>query len=137
MTKKNKVTSFDDSFFNSILEGLFRRKAKEIIEIDLKDLENAICSKFLICHGDSNMQVRAIADSVEEKILSDCKQPPWHKEGYENLQWILLDYGEIIVHIFQKTFRDYYNIEELWADGNITKHEEDVIKKRTKKNERK
>ena len=114
-----------EKLYYSILEGLFSKKGKEVTEINLAEVENSICKYFIICHGESNTQVRAISDSIEEKVKEVLNISAWHKEGKENLQWVLLDYIDIIVHIFQKPYRDYYNLEELWADGKI-KQIEDV-----------
>ncbi len=110
--------------YNSIVEGVLSKKAKEVIEINLSDLDYFLCNYFIICHGDSNTQVKAIAESVEKNVKESLKLPAWHKEGLNNCQWVLLDYTDIVVHIFQKEFRDYYNLEEFWAHGRIQKIED-------------
>ena len=111
--------------YYSILEGLFSKKGQNVVEINLLEVKNSICEYFIICHGESNIQVKSITESIEEKVKDNLNVSAWHKEGTDNLQWVLLDYGEIIVHVFQKPYRDYYNLEELWADGKI-KEIEDV-----------
>ncbi len=118
------LDSETEKLYYSILEGLFNKKGKEVIEINLVNVENSICKYFIICHGDSNTQVRAITESIEEKVNEYLNISAWHKEGLENMQWVLLDYIDIIVHIFQKPFRDYYNLEDLWADGKIKRLED-------------
>ena len=110
--------------YYSILEGLFSKKGQEVTEINLTRVDNAICDYFIICHGDSNTQVRAIADSVEEQVKKNVNIKSWHTEGTDNLQWVLIDYIDIIVHIFQKPYRDYYNLEGLWGDGKIKRIED-------------
>ncbi|MBN2350433.1 MAG: ribosome silencing factor [Bacteroidales bacterium] len=105
----------------TIISGILEKKGKEIINITFKKNNNAVCDNFIICHGDSKTQVVAIADSVEEKVKVNLDKPIGHREGAENAQWILLDFYDIIVHIFQKETREYYRIEELWGDALITR----------------
>jgi len=104
---------------DNIIEGIQEKKGKEIVCIDLSALENSICRYFIICHGDSNTQVGAIAQSVEKVMEDKLNEKVWRKQGLENAHWVLLDYVDVVVHIFQKEFRDFYNLEELWADGRV------------------
>lgn len=104
---------------NSIIEGMQEKKAHEIVTLDLTDIENTIASYFIICHAESKTHVQAIADSVMEMAYKLSGQDPDHKEGTENAEWILLDYFDIIVHIFIKEKREYYKLETLWGDANI------------------
>jgi ribosome-associated protein len=115
--KKELKTS--DILANIIVEGMQEIKAKEIVTLDLRDLETSVCDFFIICHGTSNTHASAIADSVIEETLKTVKEKPWHKEGLTNGDWILLDYGNVVAHIFQKETREYYNIEKLWGDAKI------------------
>jgi len=110
-----------------IIEGIKEKKGKEILSIDLRALDNSICRYFIICHGDSNTQVNAIANWIEYSIEEKLNEKVWHKEGFENANWILLDYVDIIVHIFQKESRDFYNLEGLWADGYLSKFENEYF----------
>lgn len=103
-----------------IIESLLEKKGKEVLNIDLGRLDYAACDNFIICHGDSVTQVRALADSVEEKVESGLNVRVNHREGIENARWILLDYGDAVVHIFLKEARDYYRLEDLWGDAEIT-----------------
>lgn len=103
-----------------IFEGILEKKGKEVVNIDLGRLEYASCDNFIICHGDSVTHVRALADSVEEKLEDKINLKVTHREGVENAQWILLDYGTAVVHIFLKESRDYYKLEDLWGDAEIT-----------------
>jgi ribosome-associated protein len=103
-----------------IIEGLQEKKGKEIVNIDLRKLDYAACDNFIICHGESSTQVKALAGSVEDKVEEKISIRVRHREGLENASWILLDYGDIVVHIFLKEARDYYKLEDLWGDADIT-----------------
>ena len=107
----------------SILEGIKRKKGQEIININLSEIQNSFCQNFIICHAESNTQVNAIAESVQETVFEEQNQKAWHREGLDNCQWVLLDYADIVVHIFQKEYRNFYKLEDLWADANIDKIE--------------
>lgn len=109
-----------DQLLQNIFEGLFERKANDVVHIDLGSLDYAPCSNFVICHGDSVTQVRALADSVENKLEALLNIRVTHREGIENASWVLLDYGDAVVHIFLKEARDYYRLEDLWGDAQIT-----------------
>ena len=115
--KKELKTS--DILANIIIEGMREIKAKEIVSLDLRNIETSVCDFFIVCHGTSNTHASAIADSVIEETLKSIKEKPWNKEGLTNGDWILLDYGNVVAHIFQKETRDYYNIEKLWGDADI------------------
>lgn len=115
--KKTDITT--ETLLSNVLEGIKSVKGKEIVNIDLTGLENRVCQYFVICHGDSNTHVNAIAESVSGEVKEKLDLPSAHKEGQDNAIWILLDYGNIVVHVFQKEYRDFYRIEELWADGKI------------------
>jgi len=80
-----------------------------------------MATNFIIAHAESTVQTRAIAEAIEKQMIEINHQKPFHREGYENSFWILLDYGDIIVHVFQKPYREFYNLEELWADGHLTR----------------
>lgn len=98
-------------------------KAKKIVILDLQDIDNAVTNYFVICHGNSKPQLEAIADSVISKTIKGLKAKPWHKEGFENAEWILLDYVDVVVHIFREDRREFYQLEKLWADAKITRHD--------------
>ena len=108
-----------DSLINKIIEGIEEVKGQHITIIDLRNLENAVAKYFIIADGTSNTQVNAIADSVKKTVSKSLQQKPWHIEGEDNSEWILMDYVDVVVHIMQKPIRDYYNIEELWADAKV------------------
>jgi ribosome-associated protein len=106
-----------------IVEGMEDTKAKDIVILDLQDIDHAITNYFIICHGSSKPQLEAIADSIIEKTVRKFKAKPWHKEGFENAEWILLDYVDVVVHIFKEDKRNFYQLEKLWADAVITHHD--------------
>jgi ribosome-associated protein len=108
-----------------IIESIREKKGRNIIKIDLTELNNSICEYFIISHGESNTQTRAIAQNIEDKVKKHLKQNTYHTEGYQNAQWILLDYNTVVVHIFQEQTRNYYKLEELWADGEVTVYPEE------------
>jgi ribosome-associated protein len=120
-----KVKEETDKILEGVLEGIRKIKGKEIAIVDLNTINHTECGYFVICHGNSNTQTNSIALSVEETVKDLTGVNAWHKDGYRNSIWILLDYGDIMVHVFQKEYRDFYNLEGLWADAKITKLEDD------------
>jgi ribosome-associated protein len=113
---KEKAT---EQLINAIVEGIQRKKGLEIIKIDLTKINHTECKNFIICHGNSVTQVDAIAHSVEDTVEELINEKAWHKDGYRNSIWILLDYADVMVHIFQKESRKFYDLENLWADAHI------------------
>ncbi|NBC82817.1 MAG: ribosome silencing factor [Bacteroidetes bacterium] len=114
---------------NTIAEAILEKKGKEIFEFDLSDFEYVICQNFFICHADSSTQVNAIANNIEFRVKEKLNQKVNHREGQENCKWVLLDYGNVTIHIFDREYREYYKLEELWADANIRKIEEENVLK--------
>lgn len=112
-----------DALIRQIVEGILDKKGYEIIDIDLSKIGNSICDNFIICHGTSRRQVEAIAESVEKTVKETTGERPWHKEGFQNSEWILLDYVDVVVHVFNEQMRKFYNLEGLWADAQINKIE--------------
>lgn len=104
---------------NCIVEGMQEKKAKEIVCIDLRNIKNAITDFFVICHADSKAHIDAIAKSVEEFVYKKKGEEAFHREGMANSEWILLDYLNVVVHIFRSEQREFYGIERLWADAEI------------------
>ncbi|NQU87851.1 MAG: ribosome silencing factor [Mariniphaga sp.] len=105
---------------NNIIEGIQKIKGKKIVQIDLTTINHTECNHFIICHGTSNTHTGAIADSVEENVKKNLGISVFHKEGNKNAIWILLDYSDIMVHVFQEEAREFYNLERLWADAKFT-----------------
>ncbi len=102
---------------DSIIDGIQDIKGKDIVILDLTVLPNAVTEYFIICSGDSSTQVDGICNSVLKKTTEELKEKPWHKEGLKNSEWILLDYVNVVVHIFYREIRTFYNLEDLWADA--------------------
>ena len=117
MAEKN---SNADLLITSILNGIEDVKGKNTIILDLREIENTVCDYFIICEGTSNTQVNAIVNSIRKKVSKEIKDKPWHIEGSENAEWILMDYVDVVVHVFQKHIREYYDIESLWGDAKTT-----------------
>lgn len=118
-SKKAVTSSETTSLLDAIIDGMHEKKAKNISIVNLANVENSIADYFVICDADSKTHVEAIADSVQEIVRKKTGEKPFHAEGYENAEWILIDYINIVVHVFQKEIRDYYNLEALWADAEF------------------
>ena len=103
----------------SVLKGIFEKKGQNVLKMDLRKLENRIADYFVICHASSGTQVSAICDSVDDIVRKEAAEKPLHVEGLDNCFWVLLDYGNIVVHIFLEEYRNFYSLESLWADANI------------------
>jgi ribosome-associated protein len=116
MAKKKKIEA-PDMLADIVVHGMQERKAEQIVKLNLQKIPNTITDFFVICHGNSRAQVEAIAESVEMEVKKAVGYNPWHKEGFENAEWILLDYFDVVVHIFQGEARNYYKLEKLWADA--------------------
>ena len=103
-----------------IVEGIQEKKGKGIVVVDMLKLGNSICDYFVICQGNSPTQVSAITDSIEDTVRINCKKKPYSIDGLRNSQWVAMDYGDILVHIFLPDVRRFYDIEHLWADATLT-----------------
>jgi ribosome-associated protein len=112
---------------DKVIEGIQNKRGRKIVSLDISKIENSISDYFIICHGTSNTHVDAIVESVIEKVKTDLKEKPYSKEGMENLTWVLLDYANVVVHIFQEEYRKFYNLEDLWADARTEYYEEEEI----------
>ena len=106
---------------DAVVAAMEDKKGSDIIVIDFSKAPNTVAQSFVICHGSSNTHVDTIADGVIEGVRVQTETKPWSKEGYENAEWILLDYADVVVHIFQENTRKFYNLEALWADLDITR----------------
>lgn len=121
---KGKKESQTSQLVQFVVAGIFKKMGKEVVVLDLTGIENSICSRFVIAHGDSNSQVTAIAESVVDVVRKGSKEKPLHTDGTIHANWVLLDYGDVIVHIFQEPVRRLYNLEDLWADAKFEKIED-------------
>jgi ribosome-associated protein len=117
MAKKN---SSNDDLLANIIKGIEEVKGENIDILDLRAIDNTVCDYFVVCNGNSNTQVNAIVGSIQKIVSKELKDKPWHVEGAENGEWVLMDYVTIVVHVFQKNIREYYRIESLWGDAKIT-----------------
>src|SRR6056297_798291 len=122
--KQEDFTS--EQLLDKIIKGIQDKKGKDLVTLKISEIENSICDYFVICHGTSTTHVDAIVDSVEEQVKKALNEKPYSKEGMENLTWVLMDYASIIIHIFQKEYRDFYNLEDLWADAPMQSYQEDI-----------
>lgn len=115
-----KTNSSTDQLITFILKGIEEVKGKDISILDLRDIENTVCDYFIICNGTSNTQVNAIVNSIQKTVSREIKDKPWHVEGTDNAEWVLMDYVNVVVHVFQNHIREYYDIEGLWGDAKLT-----------------
>ena len=115
-----KESSSADLLITTIIDGIEDVKGQDINILDLREIENTVCDYFIICEGTSNTQVNAIVNSIQKKVSRQTRDKPWHIEGSDNAEWILMDYVNVVVHIFQKHIREYYDIESLWGDAITT-----------------
>ena len=117
MIKKSVNT---DDLISVIIKGIDDVKGDDIQLLDLRGIENTVCDYFIICSGNSNTLVSAITGSVQKLVSKELKDKPWHVEGQNNSEWILMDYVNVVVHVFQNHVREFYDIESLWGDAKIT-----------------
>lgn len=118
-TKKTGEKDHSAILADLVIKGIQEKKGKNIKRLDLRGISNRVCDYFIICDGDSTTQVGAVAKSIEFEVHKGIKEKPYHSEGYENSEWILIDYVTVVVHVFQKHIRDFYKLETLWADAEI------------------
>jgi ribosome-associated protein len=107
------------SLLDSIIEGIQDVKGLDVVVIDLRDLLNTAADYFVICHGSSSTHVQAIGRSIEHTTREHLDERPWHSEGINNATWLLQDYSDVVVHVFQQETREFYQLEDLWADAKI------------------
>ena len=112
-----KENNNQDQLISLIVKGIEEVKGENINIIDLRAIDNTVCDYFVICDGSSNTQVNAIASSIQKTVSKAIKEKPWHVEGENNATWILMDYIHVVVHVFQRETREFYDIENLWGDA--------------------
>lgn len=110
-----------DQLVTQIISGIEEVKGQNIEIMDLRELENTVCDYFILCDGTSNTQINAIVSSIQKIVSKSIKEKPWHIEGSENAEWVLMDYVHVVVHVFQKHIREFYDIEGLWGDAKTVK----------------
>ncbi len=124
MAKKRKGAS-SEKLSDVIVKGMQEKKAADIIVMDLRKIKNAVADFFVICSGNSDKQLDAISDSIDAEVSKTLKENPWHTEGKNNKEWLLLDYIDVVAHVFRKDRREFYALERLWGDAEITEIEND------------
>lgn len=112
-----------EKLIDTIVGAIEDKKGKNIVSLDLSGFDGAVCSHFVVCNADSTTQVAAIADGIEEKVHEVLGENVWRVEGKQTGLWVAMDYVDVVVHIFQTELRDYYRLEELWADAPTTRYE--------------
>ena len=118
MTITKKVDG--ENIARAVVAGMREKKASNIKILNLKNIKNAVAEYFVIAEASSNTQIEAIADSVERMVARELNQFPWHKEGWAKKDWVLIDYFDVVVHIFKPEIRNFYNLEDLWGDAEIS-----------------
>lgn len=118
--KSTLVRQDSDKLADVVVRGMQEKKAADIVVLNLKELKNAVADYFIICSASSDTQIEAIARSVEEEVEKLTGQNPWQTEGRMNREWVLLDYVDVVVHVFLRDRRQFYALEELWGDAEIT-----------------
>jgi ribosome-associated protein len=120
---KKKIVNLSTYLSEIAVHGIQEKKGNDIVRLDLRNLNSSVSDYFIICSANSSTQVKAIADSVEDEIYKNTQTNPWRKEGQESAEWIILDYFDIVVHIFKTEKRDFYGIEDLWGDAQSTSYQ--------------
>ncbi len=118
----------EELLLDSIIKGIFEKSGTHVVKLDMRGLDNRVCDYFFICHGNSRTQVDSIGYSVVDTVRKSAGEKPLHLEGLENCYWVLIDYGSVIVHVFQEEYRNFYNLEGLWADSNREVIEDSALK---------
>jgi ribosome-associated protein len=116
-----KLKSTEDTLISNIILGIDNVKGFDVSLLDLRDIENSVCRYFVVCTGSSNTHVNAIVSAIKKTVSKELKEKPFHTEGSDIAEWVLIDYVNVVVHVFQKQIREYYNIEELWGDAKTSK----------------
>lgn len=122
--RKAKKTTNTEELLTCIVNAIQEKKGKNVVALEIGSLPNAVCQYFVFCNADSTTQVDAIANNIEDKVIEKLGEKVFRSAGYENAIWIVLDYIDIVVHVFQTEWRSYYRVEELWADARTLHYEE-------------
>ena len=114
----------DNTLLQVIADAMLEKKGQDVVSLDLRPIGTAISDYFMVCNADSTPAVVAIADNIEERVLEKCRRKVIRTQGKENAFWVIMDYGDIVVHIFQTPYRAFYRLEDLWADADRTQYED-------------
>lgn len=112
LTKNSKL-------FKTVIAAILEKKGENIVSLDLRKIPEAVADFFIVCEATSAPQVKAIADNIEDRVKENCGENVFHKEGFQNLQWVLIDYANVVVHVMQPQTRKFYNLEEMWSDAAV------------------
>ena len=115
LTQRSKI-------IKTIIAAIQEKKGENIISLDLRKINEAVADFFIVCEAGNQLQVKAIAENVEEKVWRKCKERPYHHEGYQALQWVLVDYVNVVVHVMLTETRKFYKLEEMWSDAGSQTH---------------
>ncbi len=108
-----------DELAAAIVDAIQEKKGEKIVQMDLRGLDGAVTDMFIVCEANSSTQINAIKDSIDKEVRKNIGDKPWHIEGTQNLEWVLIDYVNVVAHVFEKEMRSFYDIEGLWADAKI------------------
>jgi ribosome-associated protein len=117
---KKKKNSDSEKLSKAVVAGMQEKKAQDIVVMDMREIKNAVADFFVLCSGSSDKQLEAIARSIDEEVEKKIKESPWHTEGKNNKEWMILDYISVVAHVFRKDRREFYALEKLWGDAHIT-----------------
>jgi len=117
LTKSSKI-------IKTIIAAIQDKKGENIVSLDLRKINEAVADFFILCEASNQPQIRAIAENIERKVKEKCEENPWHHEGYNTLQWVLLDYVNVVVHVMMPDTRKLYKLEEMWNDAVLEEHDE-------------
>ena len=120
---KNKIANQSTSLSEAIVHGIQEKKGNDIVRLDLRNIHSSVADFFVICHAESTTQVKAIADSIEKEVYKATSEDPFRKEGFQNAEWIILDYLDVVVHIFKTDKREFYGIEDLCGDAELKSYQ--------------
>lgn len=120
MRSKEKGAVKSNMLSDLVVQGMLEKKASDVVVMDLRGVQSAVADYFIICSGNSDTQIDAISESIEEQVFKHSRQNPWKREGKQNREWVLIDYVDVVAHVFNKEKRAYYGLEELWGDAKMT-----------------
>ena len=126
-TRKLKSTSRltqRSKIIKTIISAINEKKGENVVSLDLRKINEAVADFFIICEAGNQPQIKAIAENIEEQVRKNCGENPYHHEGYQNLQWVLVDYVNVVVHVMLAETRKFYKLEEMWSDAAVQNHEE-------------
>ena len=121
--KETALKTSKEVLKDTIITSIQDKQGEDIISLDLTNVQDSVTDYFIVCHATSTTQVKAIADNVIKKVKDELGEQAWHKEGLTNLEWVLIDFVNIVVHVFKKEAREFYQIEDLWGDAVATEYE--------------